>query len=82
MERRLPDYACSDYAGPNFRDISGTVYVKVDAANLRSEPSTSSVVVDTLYYGEAVQTLATNDSWTKVKTKEGASGYLSNFLFQ
>ena len=65
-----------------FRDISGTVYVKVDAANLRSEPSTSSVVVDTLYYGEAVQTLATNDSWTKVKTKEGASGYLSNSLFQ
>lgn len=65
-----------------FRDISGTVYVKTSAANLRSEPSTSSVVVDTLYYGAALQTLSTNDSWTKVKTANGQIGFMDNSLFQ
>ncbi len=65
-----------------FRDISGTVYIKTSAANLRSEPNTSSLIVDTLYYGAAVERISTNDVWTKVKTANGQIGFVDNSLFQ
>ncbi len=66
----------------SFRDISGTVYVKASAANLRSEPNTSSLIVDTLYYGASLQRISTNDIWTKVKTGNGQIGFMDNSLFQ
>ena len=69
-------------ASSSFRDISGTVFIMASAANLRSEPNTSSLIVDTLYYGAAVQRISTNDLWTKIKTGNGQIGFISNSLFQ
>ncbi len=65
-----------------FTEVSGKVYVKVSAANLRAEPSTSSSIVGTLSYADAVDRIAANDTWTKIKTAGGQIGYLHSSLFQ
>lgn len=65
-----------------FTDVSGKVYVNVSAANLRAEPNTSSSIVATLSYADAIDRIAANDSWTKVQTAGGQIGYILNSLFQ
>lgn len=51
-----------------------------DGLNLRSQPTTSSSVIDVLLYGEQVTLVSSekyNNVWYKVKTSSGKTGYCS-----
>ncbi|MDD4187073.1 MAG: SH3 domain-containing C40 family peptidase, partial [Eubacteriales bacterium] len=63
-----------------FQRASGTLYVTTGAANIRSQPNTSSSVVVVTRYGESLTRVATGASWTMIKTSAGKSGYISNDL--
>ena len=52
-----------------------------DGLNLRSQPTTSSSVIDVLSYGEQVTLVSSkkyNNVWYKVKTSSGKTGYCSS----
>lgn len=63
-----------------FERSSGTLYVTTGAANIRSQPNTSSTVVVVTRYGEQLTRVATGASWTMIKTSAGKTGYISNEL--
>lgn len=65
-----------------FWSVSGTVYVNVSAARIRTEPSTTSSIVQMVYYGAELEQSATDGSWTKVTLSNGSVGFISNDLFQ
>lgn len=63
-----------------FSRSTGTLYVTTGAANIRSQPNTSSSVIVVARYGEKLTKKATGSSWTMVTTAGGKTGYISNDL--
>lgn len=60
---------------------SETVYAIVNCSgglNMRSNPSTDSSVISTLYSGSAVDVVEVLGGWVKVKTDDGTAGYLNS----
>ncbi len=65
-----------------FEEVSGTLYIAVGAANVRSEATVSSDIVTTLYYGNSIDYSAYADGWYKVNTAGGQSGYIREDLLR
>ncbi|HZK42131.1 MAG TPA: SH3 domain-containing protein, partial [Clostridia bacterium] len=63
-----------------FTRSSGTLYVTTGAANIRSEPNTSSSVVVVVRHGDKLTKKAVGPSWTMIETSAGKTGYISNDL--
>lgn len=54
--------------------------VKVDVANLRSKPTTSSRILAKLEYGDVLRTLERKKDWVKVKREGGLLGWVARRL--
>ena len=69
--------------GSRYFGIPGTStpVVRVDAANLRKQPSTDAPVVRTLRRGDAVEVISTADGWTRVRAG-GTEGYVRSTLLR
>lgn len=61
---------------------SSTPYhiVKVKTANVRSQPTTSSRILGTVSYGDALKTLERKGGWVKVQRDGGLRGWISRAL--
>ena len=66
----------------DFEALSGTMYIGVGAANLRSEANTSSDINCTLYYGAPVYLQGYADGWYSVSDDSGSSGYVREDLLR
>ena len=54
--------------------------VKVDVANVRNAPSTSSRILGKVEYGELLRTLDRRSQWVRVQMESGAKGWVSRAL--
>ncbi len=54
--------------------------VKVDSANVRSAPNTSSRILGKVEYGELLRTLDRRSQWVRVQQENGARGWVSRAL--
>lgn len=54
--------------------------VKVDVANVRSSPNTSSRILGKVEYGELLRTLDRRSQWVRVQQENGARGWVSRGL--
>ena len=54
--------------------------VKVDVANVRSAPNTSSRILGKVEYGELLRTLDRRSQWVRVQRENGARGWVSRGL--
>jgi len=54
--------------------------VKVDSANVRSAPNTSSRILGKVEYGELLRTLDRRSQWVRVQQENGARGWVSRGL--
>ena len=54
--------------------------VKVDSANVRSAPNTSSRILGKVEYGELLRTLDRRSQWVRVQRESGAQGWVSRAL--
>ncbi len=61
-----------------FESVKETVYVDANKLNLRSEPSTSAEILDTLKNEAKLTRLGIGDGWSKVKTSGGTVGYVAS----
>ncbi|MGI6560477.1 MAG: NlpC/P60 family protein [Saccharofermentanales bacterium] len=66
----------------SFSSVSGTMYIGVGAANLRSEANTGSNIVNTLYYGAPVYLNSYASGWYSVTDNSGNSGYVREDLLR
>ncbi len=55
---------------------SGSVVVQSQTANIRREPTTQSGVVTKAHSGEKLKVLGKQDSWYKVETESGSTGWV------
>ena len=55
---------------------SGRVVVQSQIANIRQEPSTRSGVVTQAHSGEKLKVLGKQDSWYRVETESGSTGWI------
>ncbi len=55
---------------------SGRVVVQSQTANIRQEPTTKSSVVTKAHSGEKLKVLGKQDSWYRVETKSGSTGWI------
>lgn len=64
-----------------FTGSGQTMYLQVNSANLRQQPTTETDAVGKLVYGEACTQVAYGSSWSRILTANGAEGYiLTRFL--
>lgn len=75
VEGYVPTYCLSEEMV--IIDIDRTVWVKVDGATLRQEPSTFSAALDTLPEDTRLVCSEIADTWYKVTTPDGQVGYVS-----
>ena len=65
------------------RSVTGSTpyhIVKVDVANLRSKPTTSSRILAKLEYGDVLRTLERKNNWVKVRREGGLRGWVARRL--
>ncbi len=55
---------------------SGSVVVQSQTANIRQEPTTKSGVVTQAHSGEKLKVLGKQDSWYRVETESGSTGWI------
>lgn len=64
-----------------FKAVSESVYVTASAVNLRSEPTTSSTILQKLNKDQKLTRTGIGDGWSRIKTSTGKTAYVSdNFL--
>ncbi len=67
---------------PKSDSSSSVRYVKVDMANIRTEPSEESSRVGFAQRGTVINVLSVDGDWAKIKTETGLTGYMSTKLYQ
>lgn len=75
-----PTQPAPEAPSSEYRNTNVDVYVTVAYANLRESDSTSSSVVGAATQDEKLTQIATNGSWSKIKTKNGLVAYIKNDL--
>lgn len=63
---------------PEFEAVDQTLYLAADRVNLRSEPNTSSEILDIVSLASKLHRTEVSDEWSLVTTIDGLSGYLMN----
>lgn len=66
--------------GSSFKEINKDAWVRVNAANVRKEPNTSSAKVTTLSLADKVTQLASDGTWSKIRMSNDKEGYILNTL--
>ena len=56
--------------------VSGSVVVQSKTANIRQKPSTNSAVVTQAHSGDKLKVLGKQNSWYRVETKSGSTGWI------
>lgn len=57
-----------------------TLFARQDNTKIRKSASVSSDIIETLDYGDSVQYISEEQDWYKVKTSEGKTGYIANWV--
>ena len=61
-------------------EAAGAVKVAVDTANIRSEPSKTSAVIDQASRSEQLQTVQEKYGWYEVKLANGQTGWIAGYI--
>jgi uncharacterized protein YgiM (DUF1202 family) len=56
--------------------IAETLYVIAKSAHVRAGATSLDAVIETVRYGDAVETIGRENDWVRVKTKNGAQGLI------
>ncbi len=82
VEESKPEEEAPAVEDSSFEEMSGTLYIGVGAANVRSEASASSNLVTTLYYGNSVTITGFGEGWYKVIDSSGNGGFIREDLLR
>ena len=63
---------------PEFEVVDQTLYLAADKVNLRSEPNTSSEILNTLSLSSQLRRTEVSEEWSYVTDTNGQGGYLMN----